>query len=215
MKKTIINILILVVLLSCGETTIKKQESNPPESAQKVPESDVLPSADYSSLLQNYECDMDMAEVARAMGVPESSLGIPDHAKKPGFDAQGRCIFSITGFGDEVGGEGSIISWSSYIGMTLTEIQREIEGYQERQREMPENLQKMTGMSIELAETGDTYLAYQKKHGRMLILNANYGGIVLTYGALNAATTRTPEQQEALIGKMTQLANYLLKKHRK
>ena len=215
MKPIFIILVALSLILSCGEAQTKTQQNETQGSNEVASEGDVLPSADYSSLLQNYACDMDMAEVARAMGVPESSIGIPDYAKKPGFDAEGRCIFYIKGFGEIRGEEGSSISWSSNVGMTLAEIQSNIETYQKNQKEMPENLQKMTGMSIELAETGDTYLAFQKKHGRMLILNANYGGMVLSFGTVNANTNRTPEQQEALIGKMTQLANYLLKKHRK
>jgi hypothetical protein len=58
-------------------------------------------------------------------------------------------------------------------------------------------------------------LAFQSKTGRIIILNENYGAMLLTYGTIRNGANRTSEQQEELKGKMTQLANYLLKKHRK
>ena len=66
MKRIIVHLLILGIIISCGEAKTKQQENNPPEAAEKVSESDALPSADYSSLLQNYSCDMDIAEFAEA-----------------------------------------------------------------------------------------------------------------------------------------------------
>lgn len=71
-------------------------------------------------------------------------------------------------------------------------------------------------MDIELAETGDCYIVYQPAQGRTMILNENESKFfLLRYGAKNANTDRTKEQHEALRLKMRDLANYLVKKHRK
>jgi len=71
------------------------------------------------------------------------------------------------------------------------------------------------GMDIQLAETEDSYIAYQPGQGRILIYNENYDqAFLIRYGLRNANNDRTKEQHEALRLKMTDLANYLLKKHR-
>jgi len=215
MTQKIIQILLICLLISCGESTTKKQESKPSETPKEESNSSFLESADYSSLLVNYKCDMDSAEVAQAMGVSVSDLSIPDYASNPNFSKTGKCYFFLKGYGQTTLGDETQISWGTENDMSKADVKKEIDGYLERQKEMPEPMQKMTGMGIQLANTKDCYLVFQTNHGRILILNENYGAMVLSYGNVNPSFNRTTEQHEELKGKMEKLANYMLKKHRK
>ena len=215
MKRIIVHLLILGIIISCGEAKTKQQENNPPEAAEKVSESDALPSADYSSLLQNYSCDMDIAEFAEALGVPQGDISIPDRAKEASYRKSCKCSFYIKGYGTDYMGNEATIFWSLQDGMSPSDVKKEIETYLKNQKEMPASVQKITGMGIELAETGDAYLAFQNKHGRVLILNEHYGAMLFVYSTKMDSKERTQEQVDQLKAKTIRLANYLLKKHRK
>lgn len=213
MKKTFLYILLVGALSACGGSTTDQQETTPSEPAGEPPKSDAAPTADYSSLLQNYRCDMDAAEVANALGVSESSIGIPDYAKQPSFAETGKCFFTVQGFGKDADGGDTQINWGSEDGMSLADVRGEIESYSKNMKEMPESVRNITGIDLQMADTDDSYLAYQNKTGRIIILNENHGAMLLTYGTAGRGASRTEEQQEALKEKMTQLANYLLEKH--
>ncbi|MBT8185568.1 MAG: hypothetical protein KJN76_12060 [Eudoraea sp.] len=205
MKKIICFSLIGFLLLACG-TDEKKENSEGKEVDAKVaPVSEAMPSADYSTLLLEYSCDMDIAETAKVLGVSEVDLAIPDYATPD------KCYYNLKGFGESVLGDGSSLMWGP-LPSSKRQNKKEIAGYLEREKKN----QNFMGMGIELAETGDCYLAYQPAQGRLIIYNEHYDqAFLINYGQKNANTDRTEEQHEALRKKMTDLANYLLKKHRK
>jgi len=127
------------------------------------------------------------------------------------YPQKGKCSFTIKGFGKNTLGNESAISWGSYP-TSKAQNKKEITGYLERKEEGL----KIMGMDIELAATKDCYIAYQPAHGRIIIYNEHYDhAFLFNYGQKNANTNRTKEQHEELRLKMTNLANYLLKKHKK
>ncbi|UII78409.1 hypothetical protein [Flagellimonas sp. CMM7] len=201
-----------LLFISCGEAPKKDTAQQGEKSTEKKDDvTESLPSADYSSLLIDYTCGMDAAELAKAMKVPESNLSIPDYAKKPSFAETGNCYFSLKGFGTGAGGDTGISMGTTK--MTKVDIKNEINGYLKRKKD---GLEKITKMYIVEADTKDSYIATQLRQGRVIILNENYdNAFLIAYGTRNAATDRTQEQHEALTQKMVGLANYLLKKHRK
>jgi len=183
------------------------------ESAASTAEGGDQSGADYSSLLRNYECDMDSAEVARAMGVSESRIAVPGYAKESGFAETGKCYFTVEDFGEDADGADTQINWGSEDGMSLADVKNEIESYSKNTKDMPASVRKITGLDLQVADTNDSYLAYQNKTGRIMILNEHYGAMLLTYGTVTAGSSRTQKQQEELKVKMTQLANFLLEQH--
>ncbi|MEX0289440.1 MAG: hypothetical protein AB3N14_10050 [Flavobacteriaceae bacterium] len=222
------------LLISCGETTAKKIESETAEKANPSKEeaNNTLPSADYSSLLNDYSCDMDIAELAKVLEIPETDLSIPDSAKEPVFAELGNCYFNLKGFGKYFGTEGTEINWGS-TKMTKADIKKSIKSYLKYREE---GLEKMMKMYIVEADTKDSYIATQLRYGRVIILNENYDNVFLIVygmankivdnddhslvikharGTENSSTDRTTAQHKVLTEKMVKLANYLLKKHRK
>ncbi len=206
MKKIIV---FLALLLSVACNTATKKETQNTDEPQANPtaqkEKTSLASADYSTLLIDYECDMNISELAEVLNVPNTDLSLSKYPQ------EGKCNFTIKGFGKNTLGDDSSISWGSYP-TSKAQNKKEIAGYLERKEEGL----KIMGMDIQLAETNDCYIAYQPAHGRIIIYNEHYDhAFLFTYGQKNANTNRTKEQHEALRLKMTALANYLLKKHRK
>lgn len=194
-------------LMTACNSNQKKQQT--PESATvTLPNSkpSLKPSADYRTLLVSYECDMDISEVAKVLKVPEEDLSIPDYARP------GKCYFNLKGFGENVLGDGTQLLWGPSPS-SKSQNSKEIERYQEREKENT----NFMGMRIALAVTGDCYLAFQPAHGRVIIYNEHYDtAFLINYGYKDSSSTgRTDEQHQFLQEKMTDLANYLLKKHRK
>lgn len=214
MKLTLVHILFLGFLSACGETATEQLGNEPAVSELGNPGRGTSPGADYSSLLRSYRCDMTVADVARVLGVPERSMGIPDYAAMPSFAKTGKCFFTVEGFGEDADGGQTQISWGSQDDMSMSDVKSEIESYSKNLRDMPESVRKITGLDLRVADTEDSYLAYQNKTGRIFILNEYHGALLLTYETARAGSSRTQEQQEALKDKMTQLANYLLEKHK-
>jgi len=232
MKKIVGILLLLTVIISCDEAT-KKNATKQVEKTTKKENNDTntLSSADYSSLLIDYACDMDMVEMAKVLDVPEGNLSIPDYAKQLAFTKTGMCYFNLKGFGSGAGGDTGISMGTSK--MTKADVKNEINGYLKRKKD---GLEKITKMYIVQADTKDSYIATQLRHGRVIILNENYDNVFfITYGlenkvvhdddhplvvqhaagTENANTNRTTAQHEELTKKMVKLANYLLEKHRK
>ncbi|MBT8185309.1 MAG: hypothetical protein KJN76_10745 [Eudoraea sp.] len=221
-----------LLFISCGEAT-KKIENETAEKTTRNNEktNTTLPSADYGSLLIDYTCNMDIAEVAKVLEVPKADLSIPEYAKKPAFTKSGNCAFSLKGFGSGAGGDTEISLGVTK--MTKADIKNEINGYLKRKKD---GLEKITKMYIVESDTRDSYIATQLRYGRVIILNENYDNafliaygmenkivheddhsIVVRHGAgtENANTDRTTAQHKELTEKMVKLANYLLKKHGK
>jgi hypothetical protein len=207
MKNTIV-LLFLSLVIACNESP-KKEDASKTDTVQQVSsekaENSPMTSGDYSSLLTNYICDMSISEVAEVLKVPESNVSQTDNS------SENKCSFELIGFGKNTLGGDSYISWNS-VPSSKKQNKKEIASYLERK----EDGIKIMGMDIELAETGDCYIAQQPGHGRIIIYNENYDhAFLIHYGIKSANTDRTKEQHEELRLKMTNLANYLLQKHRK
>lgn len=203
---------VVLFFFSCGEITNKTDviENEEPFSENKEQNAKTLASADYSTLLMNYNCDMNTAEIAKIMEVPEADLSIPEYAKKPGFAETGNCYINLKGFGTGAGGDTGI-TWGT-TRMSKDDIKNEIDGHLKNQKEMPFSITKT---KIELAETKDSYIVANFRYGRVIIYNGNYdSAFVISYGNLNPGTDRTKEQHTLLTEKIVSLANYLLKKHK-
>ena len=204
MQKTIGSALMLLAVISCGETAEKKVEQNTDQTSPKKEESGkVLPSADYSSLLQNYECDMDAAEVSRVLKIPETDVSIPE------FTQAGNCSFEIKGFGENALG-GTILSWGA-TPFSKADSKKEIQSAL-KDKEKNENI---FGMDIELSETGDCYIRILPHVGRVIIYNENYDHAFFFTYSQRGIYKRTEEEHAALGAKTIALANYLLKKHKR
>ena len=194
----------LLAVISCGETAEKKVDQNTDQTSPKKEESGkLLPSGDYSSLLLNYECDMDAAEVAKVLNIPETDVSIPE------FTQGGICSFEIKGFGENAQG-GTILSWGA-TPFSKADNKKEIQSALKDK----ENNENIFGMDIELSETGDCYIRILPHIGRVNIYNENYAGAFYFTYSQAGIYKRTEEEHAALTKKTIALANYLLEKHRK
>ncbi|MGB5238473.1 MAG: hypothetical protein WBM43_11305 [Flavobacteriaceae bacterium] len=71
MRKLITILGLILVFISCGGTTKKEKSITSTSDSTSNKEEEMIsgtPSADYSSLLTDYHCDMDMAEMAKLHG---------------------------------------------------------------------------------------------------------------------------------------------------
>ncbi len=204
--KNLLNIILSCLLfIACGETSNKKVEQQVVATSSEKEEITNNTSADYSSLLTNYKCDMSVSELTKILGVPESDLALLESSTTD------KCTFNLAGFGEKALTGGTRLYWGPSPS-SKAQNKKEIKSYLERKNEGI----KIMGMDIVLAETEDCYIAYQPAHGRVIIYNDNYDtAFLLNYGQKNVNNVRTDEQHEALRLKMTDLANYLLQKHRK
>ncbi|AWX45825.1 hypothetical protein HME9304_02855 [Flagellimonas maritima] len=207
MKKSIA-ILVLGLCMACNTATKKESaatESQATTTKTKKEGAKPMKSGDYSTLLINYSCDMDIPELAKVLQVLEADLSLSE------YQTPGKCTFNLNGFGKNRLGGGTRLYWGPFPS-SKGQNRKEIANYLKYKKEGTQFM----GMDIALAETGDCYLAYQPAQGRMIIYNENYDqAFLINYDKKNANTDRTEEQHEALRLKMTDLANYLLKKHRK
>lgn len=198
------------LLMACNSGT-EPEEAQQPAAASKLvkqEESKPMASGDYSTLLTNFNCDMDIAEVAKVLDVPENDLSIPE------YPYPDKCHFGLKGFGESSSGYPSNIRWGTSPS-SKKRNKSEINNYLENQDEYAANPKVYQHMSIALADTKDCYIAQQPALGRVIILNENYDNAFIINYDLRGAFNRTPEQHDELKTKMTNLANYLLKKHRK
>lgn len=204
--KTTIALLFLSLLIACDEKP-KKQEIGKPDTAQvssKKVEANTIESGDYSTLLSNYKCDIQISELADVLKVPASNLSVSENV------SENQCSFNLKGFSENNIRKETQILWGPFPS-TKKQNKKEIASFLERKEEGL----KIRGMDIKLADTGDCYLAFLPSGGSIIIYNENYDNAFrLSYGTKNSYM-RTPEQHEELRLKMTDLANYLLKKHRK
>jgi hypothetical protein len=205
MKKILALVLIGSFLISCGEAPEKKndQRTTIEDTPQAAEPMKAKASADYSSLLINYECDMDVPEVANVLNIPETDVSIPE------FTQAGNCSFEIKGFGKNALG-GTILTWGA-TPFSKADSKKEIQSAL-KDKKSNENIM---GMDIELSETGDCYIRILPHVGRVLIYNENYDHAFYFEFSQRGIYKRTEEQHAALTKKTVALANYLIKKHRK
>ena len=204
MKKIALLLVIGSFLIACGEAPEKKNDNNTDSNAK--PKSSepakATASADYSSLLLNYECDMDAAQLARVLNIPETDVSIPE------FTQAGNCSFEIKGFGENALG-GTILTWGA-TPFSKADSKKEIQSALKDK----ENNESMFGMDIELSETGDCYIRILPHVGRVVIYNENYDHAFYFSYSQRGIYKRTEEQHAALTKKTIALANYLLKRHK-
>lgn len=206
--KKIAPILLFSLCIACNSGTKKGTDPASDSKTRSVAEEENKPmaSGDYGTLLTNFNCNLDISEVAGALQVPQADLSGSDSPEPD------QCHFFLKGFGDNGAGDNTAIFWRPYTS-SKAQTKKEIKEYLKNQEEYPASI--IQNMSIALSETKDCYIAQQPTHGRVIIYNENYdNAILLNYGR-RAAYGRTPEQQDELKSKMTDLANYLLKTHRK
>tara|TARA_R110000868_G_scaffold289544_5_gene549789 strand:- start:2705 stop:3325 length:621 start_codon:yes stop_codon:yes gene_type:complete len=206
MKKIALITMIFSLLFACGERPEKKVDQKTKQSNTINEDSNKpLPSADYSSLFNKYECDLTVAEVATALNISESNVSISE------YQSPGRCSFLIKGFGENALGQETTIQWKlEKVGKQ--QVNKEIKKYLKDQT----NNENVLGMGIELSETGDSYIAKMPFSGRLAIMNGNYDSwMFMNYAPKGIYKSRTKEQHAELGEKMIALANYLLKKHKK
>lgn len=206
MKKILALVLIGSFLISCGEAPEKKndQRTTIEDTPQAAEPMKAKASADYSSLLLNYQCDMTEAEVAQVLNIPGADVKRIE-SKIPG----GRCDFEIQGFGKNALG-GTAMMWGS-TPFSKADSKKEIQSALKDK----ENNENIMGMDIELSETGDCYIRILPHVGRVLIYNENYDHAFYFEFSQRGIYKRTKEQHQALTEKTIALANYLLKKHKK
>ena len=205
MKKIAVFLFLSTLAFACGETSEETSTQNATqEDPKEVKTNPKVPGADYSSLFTDFTCTMTAAEVAKAINVPESDVSIPDYKSPEG------CSFVIKGFGKNGLGEETTIAWFLEKA-SKAQVAKEIQTYQEMQE-----TNSRLGMGIEKSETGDTYLAKSPSYGRVIVLNENQDNwLLISYAPKHSYKTRTEEQHLALGAKMIDLANYMLKKHKK
>ncbi len=203
MKKLVSSIFFLALLISCGETKKNETQKETKQVSKKETTTEALPSGDYSSLLLNYECDMDAAEAAKVLNIPESDVSIPE------FTQAGNCSFEIKGFGKNALG-GTILTFGA-TPFSKADTKKEIQSALKDK----ENNENIFGMDIELSETGDCYIRILPHVGRVVIYNENYDHAFYFTYSQRGIYKRTEEEHTALTKKTIALANYLLKKHRK
>ena len=148
---------------------------------------------------------MTPSEVAKVLNIPETDVSLAKYQRP------GGCSFSIKGFGQNGLGDDTAIIW--YLEeLGKAQVNKEIKTYLDDQA----NNEEALGMGIDLAETGDCYIARQPMRGTVVIMNANYDNwLALSYSPKHLYKSRTQEQHDALGEKIIVLANYLLKKHKK
>lgn len=209
--KQLFAILIFSLLMACNDNTKKEPTNKSSDSNAKLvkqEESKPMKSGDYSSLLTNFKCEMDMAEVAKVLEVPVTDLSIPE------FPYPKKCHFNLKGFGQNSEGDGTNIRWGT-VRSSKKRNKKEINNYLKNQKKYAANPKVYQNMSIVLADTKDSYIAHQPTHGRLIIYNENYDNAFMINYDQKGAFNRTSEQHEEIKNRMTNLANYLLKKHKK
>ncbi len=197
----------LIILLTCGlllgcntaakkEATItkEKQEATDNKEAKKVSKV-----GDYSNLFLNYSCDMTIEEVAQVLELP-----IADLKMEPALNSSPSCSVRYSPNGTYQ----TNLSWSMIPSATKAGNKKAID------KELKDKEKGSNPFTdITLSETGDCYFKCIPMRGRIQIYNEYQdGSFGLIYGNRG---NRTEEEHQQMREKMTRLANYLLKKHRK
>jgi hypothetical protein len=99
-----------------------------------------------------------------------------------------------------------------HLGITQKDISKS-----DMQREIQSFKSDETGfLSIQVSESGDTYLCNQHSNGYLSIYNPNYNGFVfITYGSVATSRDFTKEERLEHRDLALKLANTLLEKHQK
>ena len=189
---------IVALILSCNEGP--KQESSPTEEgnteqATKNTEptnSDLKQNGDYSSLFNSPDCKVITAEeISTILGIAFTDMNL-----------KGMCLFKSP-LSDNKTWNLSIIRNN----MSKSDIQREIKSFKSDE----------TGiLTLQISETGDTYLCNQHPNGYLSIYNPNYSGsVIISYGSVGESRGFSKEERLEHRDLALKLANSILKKHQK
>ena len=201
MKKISYILVIIFISISCSSNNENENIDNIKSTKEEPKMTKAKPSADYSSLFNNYTCDLTAEEFAEATGIAISTVEVaksysPNH-----------CYFNLSGFGNKP----FILRFGS-TKSRKADIKKEIDEFLKREK----NNENIMGMAIQLSETGDSYITLTPHVGRVNILNENYdNAFFFEFGQRGIHKGRTKDLQEDLTQKMVILGNYLLKKHKK
>jgi len=190
-------IVIVSLALSCNQGTEKDSSSTEESNTEQTSENsestnDLEQNGDYSSLFNSADCKVITAEaISTALDKVFIDMG-----------QENFCSFKSQLPEDK--------TWYLSISredMSKSDIQREIQSFQSDE----------TGiLSLQMSETGDTYLCNQHSHGYLSVYNPNYNGsVVITYGSVAASRGFTKEERLEHRDYAVKLANALLKKHQK
>jgi hypothetical protein len=158
-----------------------------------------LSTDNYSTLFMDYKCDISIEEIAKLLNVPITDIEMPSN-----INNGKKCVvrYSRKGIYE------SNLTWGSVPASkkgTIKAINKALKYKEEGV--------SILGSDIVIAETEDCYLLRTPVNGRITIRSENNdGAFQIFYGSKGK---RTKVQHEEMKVKMTYLANYLLKKHRK
>ncbi|WP_225034618.1 hypothetical protein [Winogradskyella sp. SM1960] len=205
-----ITLIAIVLLVACKSETNKNTTSTS-EAIEVAQKKEIEPyntsSADYSSLFNNYTCDVTVAELAKVLQIPDSDISAQT-SKSPN-----ECLFKIKGFGEGHDNTGTTLRLMS-VPSSKGQSKKEIANLLKDKAELPSGI--LMGRDIVLADAGDCYIASQPRRGTVRILNENYDSfIVMTYQTKASVQGRTEEQHDELKIMSNDLANYLVTTHKK
>jgi hypothetical protein len=199
--KYIALLLISILCMACNDT--QKEEVEVISESESVEHEQTelkdLSGDKYSTLFVDYKCDLSIEEIAKLLNVPITDIEMPSNIN----DGK-KCVVRYSRNGTYE----SNLTWSS----VPSSKEGNIEAINKALKYKEEGV-TILGSDIVIAETEDCYLLRTPVNGRITISSAkNDGAFQLFYGSKGK---RTKEQHEEMKVKMTYLANYLLKKHRK
>jgi hypothetical protein len=188
--------IIIALVLGCKEGTNQNNLPTKESNAEQINKSDETNSdqlkqnGDYSELFGNPDCKVTSAEeISTLLGTTFIDINVA----------------SICAYKSEISKNKTWTLGIMRNDMKRKDIQREIDSFKKDE----------TGiLSIQLSETGDTYLCNQHSHGYLSIYNPNYdGSFLITYGSV--ATSRGFSKEERIEHQRLAmlLANFLLKKY--
>ncbi|MBC3847272.1 hypothetical protein H8K90_12820 [Winogradskyella echinorum] len=204
------NIIILIgicLMVSCKPETKENNSTTAKNETKQEVATTQKQSADYSSLFNNYSCDVSIAVLAKILKIPVSDIRVLES------NSLNECFFKIKGFGEGHDNTGTTLRFMP-VPSSKEQIKKEIANLLKDKAELPSGV--LMGRDILLADTGDCYIALQPRRGMVSILNENYNSfIVITYQTKASVQGRTEEQHDLLKLKAIDLANYLVKTHKK
>lgn len=203
-----ISLIVILLLVACNSETKKDTNKTVKTEPKKEAATQSTSSADYSSLFDNYSCDISITQLAKVLQIPASDITLKENHSSE------HCVFELKGFGKGYENTNTKLRLGPSFS-TKKQNKKVITKSLKEKQEMP-NGKMVAGRDILLADTGDCYIMLQSLHGRVLILNENYKRLyMISYGSKASVKGRTKEDQEELSKKVKDLANYLVSKHKK
>ncbi|WP_047547159.1 hypothetical protein [Psychroserpens sp. Hel_I_66] len=199
--------IVILFLVSCKSETKQSTESVANSDSTKEVSKTKASNLDFSSLFDNYICDITSSELAEVLQLPESSISVANSS------SDNKCNFKLQGFGKGYENSGTPLSFGP-IPSSKKHNNKVITNHLKEKKERPQGM--IMGRDIILADAGEGYITLQLLQGRVLILNENYDPyFMISYGNKNSVQERTKEQHEQLTKKIIDLSNYLISKHKK